>query len=51
MLSAGKVVCRDGELMVEKGAGNYVERPAFSPLLKAVTHARQLGRVQPVNRN
>lgn len=50
VLSAGRVVCRDGELMVEKGAGKYVERPPFSPLLKAVTHAKSLHRVQPVER-
>jgi dihydropyrimidinase len=35
-VSSGKLVYADGELMVEKGAGNYVNRPPYAPFYDAV---------------
>lgn len=39
-LSAGAVVYARGELRVRKGAGNYVERPAFGPMYQALERVR-----------
>ncbi|WP_409524992.1 dihydropyrimidinase [Nitrincola sp. MINF-07-Sa-05] len=38
-ISQGKLVWKDGDLRAEKGAGRYVERPAFSAMFDAL--ARQ----------
>ncbi|HXP97538.1 MAG TPA: dihydropyrimidinase [Telmatospirillum sp.] len=35
-LSQGKVVYRDGQLRAVKGAGRYINRPAFPPVYEAV---------------
>ena len=35
-ISAGKVVYADGELDVERGAGQYVERPPFATYYDAI---------------
>jgi len=48
-LSQGKVVFADGELDVERGAGRYVERPAFAPYydaLKKQAHLREPAAVE-----
>ncbi|WP_326537928.1 dihydropyrimidinase [Pseudorhodoferax sp.] len=43
VLSHGKVVCQDGELRAERGAGRYVPRPAYAPAFRALELARQNG--------
>ena len=35
-MAGGKVVYANGELRVEKGAGNYVDRPPYAPFYDAV---------------
>jgi dihydropyrimidinase len=35
-ISRGKLVYADGELLVEKGAGRYVNRPPYAPFYDAV---------------
>jgi dihydropyrimidinase len=40
-LSQGKIVWMDGELRTERGAGRYVNRPAFAPVFDALK--RQAG--------
>jgi len=35
-ISQGNLVYADGELMVEKGAGRYVDRPPYAPFYDAV---------------
>ena len=40
-LSQGKIVWIDGELRTERGAGRYVQRPAFAPVFDALK--RQAG--------
>ncbi len=35
-ISQGKVVYANGELNVERGAGRYIDRPAFAPYYKAL---------------
>ncbi|MGM0701650.1 MAG: dihydropyrimidinase [Pseudomonadota bacterium] len=49
-LSHGKVVWRNGELNAERGAGRYVKRPAFAPVLEAVARQTELNEPQPVKR-
>ncbi len=44
-LSAGRVVWADGKLDVERGAGRYVERPAFASYYDALR--RQARRAEP----
>jgi len=44
-ISQGKVVWADGELNVERGAGRYVDRPAFAPFYDALQ--RQAQRMEP----
>lgn len=45
-VSRGKVVYADGELKVERGAGRYVDRPAFASYYDALTI--QAERAEPV---
>ncbi|MDJ0906281.1 MAG: dihydropyrimidinase [Woeseiaceae bacterium] len=45
-ISQGKVVYADGKLDVERGAGRYIDRPAFAPYYEALN--RQLDLAQPV---
>ncbi len=44
-ISQGKVVWQDGALRTERGAGRYIERPAFAPVFGALK--RQAGLHQP----
>ena len=39
-ISQGKVVFKDGELSVERGAGRYIERPPFAPYFDAIAKVR-----------
>jgi dihydropyrimidinase len=45
-ISRGKVVFADGNLDVERGAGRYVDRPAFAPYYDALQ--KQAQRAEPV---
>jgi dihydropyrimidinase len=45
-ISQGKVVWANGELNVERGAGRYVDRPAFAPFYDALQ--KQAQRKEPV---
>jgi dihydropyrimidinase len=45
-ISQGKVVYAGGKLDVERGAGRYVDRPAFAPYYEALN--RQLDLAEPV---
>ncbi|WP_299313559.1 dihydropyrimidinase [uncultured Halomonas sp.] len=49
-LSHGKVVWCNGELNVERGAGRYVKRPAFAPVLEAAARQAELNEPQAVQR-
>ena len=49
-ISNGKVVYADGALKVEKGAGNYVNRPPYAPFYNAVIKQTQAHAPTPVNR-
>ena len=49
-LSHGKVVYADGELDVERGAGNYVEKPPFAAYYDALQKRAERKRPTAVNR-
>jgi dihydropyrimidinase len=49
-LSQGKVVYADGELKVERGAGQYIERPAFASYYDAIEKRKQHNKPTAVNR-
>jgi len=49
-LSQGKVVYADGKLDVERGAGCYVNRPAFAPYYEALRVKARLAEPTPVRR-
>lgn len=49
-ISAGEVVYADGQLDVERGRGNYVERPPFPSVYEAVEKQRRLNEPKPVAR-
>ena len=49
-ISQGKVVYADGELNVERGAGRYVDRPAFAPFYDALQKQAQQAEPVPVRR-
>ena len=49
-LSRGKVVYADGKLDVERGAGRYVNRPAFAPYYDALQVKARLAEPTPVRR-
>ena len=49
-ISNGKLVYADGELTVEKGAGNYVSRPPHAPFYDAVKKQVELNEPQAVIR-
>jgi len=49
-LSQGKVVYADGKLDVERGAGRYVNRPAFAPYYEALQVKARLAEPTPVRR-
>jgi dihydropyrimidinase len=46
-VSQGKVVFRDGELMVERAAGRYINRPSFAPYFDAIAKMRD--RAAPIS--
>jgi dihydropyrimidinase len=49
-LSHGKVVWRNGELNAVRGAGRYVKRPAFTPIMEAVARQTESCKPQAVKR-
>jgi dihydropyrimidinase len=49
-ISRGKVVFADGQLNVERGAGRYVDRPAFAPFYDALQKQAKLAEPVPVQR-
>jgi len=49
-ISRGKVVWADGKLDVERGAGRYVDRPAFAPFYDALNKQSRLAEPTPVRR-
>jgi len=49
-VSRGKLVYADGELLVERGAGRYVERPPFAPFYDALRIQAERARPVPVDR-
>jgi dihydropyrimidinase len=49
-ISQGKVVFADGKLDVERGAGRYVDRPAFAPYYEALHKQAQQAEPVPVAR-
>lgn len=49
-ISNGKVVFSNGELKVEKGAGNYVNRPPYAPFYDAVRKRIEVTEPTKVNR-
>ncbi len=49
-ISRGKVVYANGELDVERGAGRYVDRPAFAPYYDALQKQAQLAEPVAVKR-
>jgi dihydropyrimidinase len=49
-ISNGKVVFADGELNVERGAGNYVNRPPYAPFYEAVKKRIEANAPTPVKR-
>ena len=50
-LSRGKVVWAKGELRTERGAGQYVPRPAFAPVFDALKRQAAASQPHAVNRN
>jgi len=49
-ISQGKVVFADGNLDVERGAGRYIDRPAFAPFYEALHKQAQQAEPVPVER-
>ncbi|RMD63506.1 MAG: dihydropyrimidinase [Alphaproteobacteria bacterium] len=49
-VSQGKVVWKDGQLDVEKGAGRYVDRPTFAPFYEALKIKAEVEAPEPVER-
>jgi len=49
-LSHGKVVWRNGELNAVRGAGRYVQRSAFTPIMEAVARQTESCKPQAVKR-
>ncbi|MBR9866068.1 MAG: dihydropyrimidinase [Oceanospirillales bacterium] len=49
-ISRGKVVWANGQLNVEKGAGQYINRPAFNPVFDALSKQAALNAPVAVNR-
>tara|TARA_B100000674_G_C37956094_1_gene969644 strand:- start:981 stop:2423 length:1443 start_codon:yes stop_codon:yes gene_type:complete len=50
-LSQGKVVWENGQLNVERGAGRYIKRPAFTPVYDAIQKAAKLAEPTAVDRS
>jgi dihydropyrimidinase len=49
-ISNGKLVYANGDLMVEQGAGNYVNRPPYAPFYDAVKKQSRANAPTPVKR-
>ncbi len=49
-ISGGKLRYKEGELMVEKGSGSYVKRPAFQPMFNALEKIAVANKPTPVKR-
>ncbi len=49
-ISRGKVVWANGELNVEQGAGQYINRPAFNPVFEALSKQAELNAPVAVKR-
>ena len=49
-ISGGKLRYKDGELMTEKGGGNYIKRPAFQPMFSALDLAAKAKMPTPIKR-
>lgn len=49
-LSHGKIAWRNGQLNAERGAGRYIKRPPFSPVVEAVARQTELNEPQAVKR-
>jgi dihydropyrimidinase len=50
-LSQGKIVWMNGELRTERGAGRYVNRPAFATMFEAVKRQAHLHTPHAVSRD
>jgi dihydropyrimidinase len=50
-LSQGKVVWRDGQLNVEKGAGRYLDRPAYPPAYETLLKHAEINEPKAVKRS
>jgi len=49
-ISRGKIVWANGELNVEKGAGKYINRPAFNAVFDAMAKSAKINEPTAVNR-
>ena len=49
-ISAAKVVYANGELKVERGAGKYIERPAYASFYQGLDVQAEKNKPKPVNR-
>lgn len=49
-VSQGKVVWNNGDLNVERGAGRYIERPAYPSMYEAIHRKIELEKPTPVSR-
>jgi dihydropyrimidinase len=50
-VSQGKVVWADGQLHVERGAGRYIDRPAYPALYETILKTAELNQPQAVDRD
>jgi dihydropyrimidinase len=50
-VSAGQLVWTDGDLRAVRGAGRYVDRPCFAPLLTAMARRNAVTRAEGVLRD
>ena len=49
-IAAGKLVYSEGDLRAERGAGRYIERPCYMPVLRAQEIRNRLAAPQAVPR-
>lgn len=49
-ISQGRVVWKDGQLRAERGAGRYIDRPAFAPYFEALKKVNSAKEPRPVPR-
>jgi dihydropyrimidinase len=50
-ISQGRIVYKDGDVRSVKGAGRYINRPAFAPYYAALNRKAELEQPKPVLRN